>query len=176
VPSHGVSPAQARQWLNATRNTLIELKKIHPLMAAASELPITVLARSTRSRVLKRLVEKGYIARLGSTHGRYVACPESIDPPLKDDALLSDVLWPSRLAEVPQMQFGESPQAPAEEIPSELPEAALAPPPQIENMQRPPLGASPEAVQEWIFTMLHAQTENLIYIREQVDELLRKWS
>lgn len=54
--------------------------------------------------------------------------------------------------------------------PSMSPE--LGRPPSIENIQRPPAGAPDSVVQDWIFTLLHAQTENLIYVREQVDKIL----
>jgi len=161
-----MSPAQAKQWLTATRDTLSHLQKIHPLMLSASKLPISSLKVTTRSRVLNCLVEKGYIVRVGQPPGsKYVARPEAIEQALADDALISEVLWPTKLPDPSQLNLEQ----PA------LAEPALAPPPSIDNMRRPPPGASPEVVQEWIFTMLHAQTENLIYIREQVDSLLIEW-
>ncbi len=47
----------------------------------------------------------------------------------------------------------------------------FAPPPPIEGVQRPPVGSDPLVIQDWIFTLLHAQTENLIYMRERVNDL-----
>jgi len=170
-----VSPAQAKQWLTATRGTLSDLLKIHPLMLSASELPVSSLKVTTRNRVLGRLVEKGYIVRIGQPpHSKYTARPEAIEQALADDALISEVLWPTKLPNLSQLDLKQpSPAEPTE--PAEPAEPELAPPPSIDNMRRPPPGASPEVVQEWIFTMLHAQTENLIYIREQVDSLLNEW-
>jgi hypothetical protein len=164
-----VSPAQAKQWLTATRGTLIALQKIYPLPYSASELPLNALTRSTRNRVLGRLVDKGYIVRIGKPpSSKYVACPDAITSALQDDALISEVLWPS--SHLPVFDEVPPPVPPPPAVAVEL-----APPPPIDNMQRPPQGASAEVIQEWIFTMLHAQTENLIYIREQVDSILNEW-
>ncbi len=163
-----ITPAQAKQWLTTTRNALAALQKIHPQMYSASELPLNALKKSTRNRVLGRLVDSGYIVRVGQPpSSKYIACPDAIDRALADDMLISNVLWPTRLPVDLSQPLPESSPDPAPEE-----EEALAPPPPIDNMRRPPAGASPEVVQEWIFTMLHAQTENLIYIREQVDKLL----
>ena len=185
-----ISAVAARQWFSAVRATLVQLKKIYPLGANATELPSKVLAETTRGRIMRRLVEAGFIT---SSKQKFFACPEAIELALANDALIADALWP-KSQDLSQLQIVVPPPAPpapppvppsayhplwsppAPPTPPPPVEIKLAPPPPIENMRRPPEGASPEVVQEWIFTMLHAQTENLIYIREQVDKLLRQWS
>lgn len=61
-------------------------------------------------------------------------------------------------------------QVPADKVEAPVTTAQeLPPPPVLEGVKKPPQGSSEDVVREWIFILLHAQTENLIYIREKVD-------
>lgn len=155
-----ITAAEAKRWHKMVRDSLVELKKIFPLGAQSGELSVAKMNSTSRGRIMTSLVRDGYIRRVKV---RYFAVPDKIDEAIQNEQVLSDIMWPKKVATIGEML--EEPQLDTQQL-------TLPPPPPVENLTRPPPGASHEEIVQWIFTLLHAQAENTIYMRERIDQLL----
>jgi hypothetical protein len=169
--------------LRCTKDALKLLLGVHPLTLQPQGFWRNLVPRQWGYNVLDKLQDAGLITRVPG--GGIMAVPPMTKAALEDERVILSLLWPgSYKAPAVPGTAAEEPE-PGPDVFNDPdfslaratapPTPTLAPPPQIEGVQRPPPGASPEVVQEWIFTLLHAQTENLIYIRESVDRLLSLW-
>lgn len=178
----------ARQRLAIVRAAFTQLRRNYPEPLTGADL-FQPMARASRQRLAAHLRDAGYL-EVSGYHGHtqlFVANIEKITAALADEALLADLAWPEKkpreteLAEAPtSVSFEDGDPAPAspdgalrpDTTPADAPNLSesLQPPPPMANMDAPPPGAAPDVVQAWIFTLLHAQTENLIYIRERLDQ------
>jgi len=161
--------------LQTTKEALQILLESHPRTLQPVQFWRGRVPNSWAYSTLTKLQDSGLIKRMSG--GAIEAVPEMINAAFTDERILLTLLWPSAYpapapAPVPVPVAEEPAQPPPHEEEAPL---ALQPPPALEGVQKPPPGAPPDVVQEWIFTLLHAQTQNLIYIRETVDRLLEAW-
>jgi len=156
--------------LQATKEGLKLLLGIHPLTLHPQGFWRGSVPQAWGYSALAKLQDSNLVTRVAG--GGLMAVPALAKAALEDERVLLTLLWPGYY-KAPADTVEPSVEKETEEAPPTA--LALGPPPALEGVQRPPLGASPEVVQEWIFTLLHAQTENLIYIRENVDRLLALW-
>lgn len=160
--SSNLSIAEARKRLQAAQEALRVLAAEYPAFVA----PITLfgasgLSASTRYRIMRKFMDHGLAMAQGSTASRtYQANIEKIGPLLEDEQAVAALLRSDVTESLPDATGSSQMEMPT-----------LQPPPPVEGMQRPPQGAPPEVVLEWVFTLLHAQAENFIYVREKVDRL-----
>jgi len=164
--------------LRCTKDALKLLLGVHPLTLQPQGFWRNSVPRQWGYNVLDKLQDAGLVTRVPG--GGIMAVPPMTKAALENERVILRLLWPGSYKAPGAVAEEEAQEEPEEELSAGNtatlePPPALAPPPQIEGVQRPPPGASPEVVQEWIFTLLHAQTENLIYIRESVDRLLSLW-
>jgi len=166
-----------KKRLETTKEALKALLGFHPMTLQPAGFWRGKVPNSWGYATLTKLQDAGLIKRMSG--GAIVAVPDMINAALTDERILLTMLWPGAYApaakEAPSYTLEDGDLRASQDGAEEETAVVLQPPPALEGVQKPPPGAPPEVVQEWIFTLLHAQTQNLIYIRETVDRLLEAW-
>ena len=170
--STALSTDEAKRRLGIVRAVLGILCVRSPEWVTSRTLPIS-LPSTWKREVIGRFVDRSLVQISGYGRGRELRVPPesvtAVQEIIADDRKLSLMLWPSEgVPSSPPLP----PSPPPPPTPEEQQELFLANPPPIDELKQPPPGSSPEVIQAWIFTLLHAQTENLIYLRERIDKAL----
>ena len=121
------------------------------------------LTNMVGNRLCDKLVKAGYLSlELQGANGvpsYYRPDRARLETLLNDQDALVDFLWPPHTIPEPAADDNDNSSA------------ALPPPPTLVGVMQPPPGASNDVLLAWIFTLLHAQVENMVYLRTQVDEM-----
>jgi hypothetical protein len=181
--------------MKSLADALKRISAAHPGWLSSREVFPEDMPDSSFYRMLKVLQQSGAaeVVRM-----RYRANPERIKEVTQDPKILARLMWPGMYpsmldvpveltdaatdsAEMPPrrqpIRTASTPAVPAAEVQES--QLELPAPPHIENLNMPPLGSPPELIHQWIFTLLHAQAENTIHMREKIDriaEILEKLS
>ena len=148
-------------------------------------------SNGTMLEICDRMVKHNLVQEMAHVRGQlrsFVANPERLPEAFSDRRLVESLIWPNSASSplrtddeedaqtsMPVEQSVEAPPPPpVNHQPPVAAEFRHQPPPYIPGVARPSPDASPSFIQDWIFTVLHAQTENLIYIRTRIDEQIAK--